>query len=210
MEIKRYKFLIGNVNTDIIDITHNSDLIGNQRKEIENTLWDIYDENSINIDKFGGIFYCDYQYRFIYQSKLYRDYFQIITPFYNKKVFNTFIDCYLPDIKSLPKYFYHKSPTNNRQSILKNGLIRNIGKTTNKFHEQYNTEYLPDAIFLYNNMNYIDENLFYNNHDIYKIPTSKLDLSKLIIDPAIAKNSFIYFDDIRPEYIKLLNGNIDI
>nr|DAO84216.1 MAG TPA: hypothetical protein [Caudoviricetes sp.] len=34
MEIKRYKFLIGNVNTDIIDITHNSDLIGNQRKEI--------------------------------------------------------------------------------------------------------------------------------------------------------------------------------
>jgi len=65
-------------------------------------------------------------------------------------------------------------------------------------------------VFLYANMNYVDGNLFINNHDIYKIPTSKLDLSKLIIDPAIAKNSFIYFDDIRPEYIKLLDENIDI
>lgn len=65
-------------------------------------------------------------------------------------------------------------------------------------------------VFLYANMDYIDENLFLNNHDIYKISLSKLDLSKLIIDPAIPKNSFIYFDDIRPEYIKLIDRNIDI
>ena len=206
---KIYKVLIGN-EIRIVNFKHTNDCVVDQRREFENILWNIYDDNERIIDKFGGIFYSDYEYRFIYQSNLYRDFFRRITLFYNKKIFDTFIDCYIPDSKNLPKYFYHKSPTKNRQSILENGLIANIGKTTNKFHEQYKTEYLPNMVFLYANMNYVDGNLFMNNHDIYKIPTSKLDLSKLIIDPAIAKNSFIYFDDISPEYIKLLDGNIDI
>lgn len=206
---KIYKVLIGN-EIRIVNFKHTNDWVVDQRREFENILWNIYDDNERIIDKFGGIFYSDYEYRFIYQSNLYRDFFRRITPFYNKKIFDTFIDCYIPDIQNLPKYFYHKSPTKNRQSILENGLIANIGKTTNKFHEQYKTEYLPNMVFLYANMNYVDGNLFMNNHDIYKIPTYKLDLSKLIIDPAIPKNSFIYFDDISPEYIKLLDGNIDI
>ena len=206
---KIYKVLIGN-EIRIVNFKHTNDWVVDQQREFENILWNIYDDNESIIDKFGNIFYCDYEYRFIYQSNLWRDFFRRITPFYNKKIFDTFIDCYIPDNQNLPKYFYHKSPIKNRQSILENGLIANIGKTTNKFHEQYKTEYLPNMVFLYANMNYVDGNLFINNHDIYKIPTSKLDLSKLIIDPAIAKNSFIYFDDIRPEYIKLLDENIDI
>lgn len=114
---KIYKVLICD-EIHIVNFEHKNDWIGDQRREFENILWNIYDGNERIIDKFGGIFYSDYEYRFIYQSNLYRDFFKRITPFYNKKIFDIFIDCYKPDIKSLPKYFYHKSSTKNRQSIL--------------------------------------------------------------------------------------------
>jgi hypothetical protein len=86
-------------------------------------------------------------------------------------------------ISKLPSTLYHKSPIGFRKSILKNGLIPNVGSSYRAHYDGVNSDLKP-YIFLYNHDEVKDgEYDSTYDDDIYAIDTSKLDVSHLHKDP---------------------------
>ena len=86
-------------------------------------------------------------------------------------------------MSKLPSTLYHKSPIGFRESILRNGLIPNVGPSYKAHYEGVSSDLKP-YIFLYNHDEV--ENGEYDStydDDIYAIDTSKLDASHLHKDP---------------------------
>lgn len=108
-------------------------------------------------------------------------------------------------IGKLPKLLYHKSPISCRKSILRGGLIPQIGPSYSSHYEGSGKELKP-YIFLYSHEK--AKNGEYDStydDDIYAIDTSQLDIYHLQNDPdKYMKGCFVYDLNIPTSAIKLI------
>lgn len=102
------------------------------------------------------------------------------------------------------KYLYHKSGYFNRKSILKNGLIPQVGPSYQAHWDD--AENLKPYIFLYDH-NKVPDGEYDSTYDddIYSVDLSQLDKSHLFRDPdSSMKGCWVYDKIISPSAIKLV------
>lgn len=106
----------------------------------------------------------------------------------------------------MPFNFYHRSPIENRESIMKNGLVAQTGECYAEYWERHNFldkyDYKP-AVFLYA----IPGRMFAkHNTDLWKINLSYIDVSLLAEDPAAIgfpnHKWYMYYGNIPPEALE--------
>ena len=107
------------------------------------------------------------------------------------------------------KYLYHKSGTFNRDSILRNGLIPQVGPSYKAHWDD--DEDLKPFIFLYDHAKvYGGEYDSTYDDDIYSVDVSQLDKSHLFRDPDMSMNGcWVYDKVISPSAIKLIYKGSD-
>ncbi len=100
-------------------------------------------------------------------------------------------------VESRFSVLYHKSPSSCRKSILKNGLIPNVGDSY-KAHWDYGDDLTP-YVFLYDH-NTIKNGEYDSTYDddIYSIDTKQLDLKHLKKDPDSGMRGCFVYDSIIP------------
>ena len=116
--------------------------------------------------------------------------------------------------RSIPKILYHASPIENREKILANGLIPQVGdeyfdwwsyEGPNGEVEDYSE--IPELIFLTSNPNLWLDCVGHGGFDLYQVDTSKLDKSDITLDPTKSlalRGSYCYGKTIPAGVIKLI------
>lgn len=104
-----------------------------------------------------------------------------------------------------PRFLYHKSPISVRKSIMKQGLIPQIGDSY-KCHYEGSGSKLKPYVFMYDH-NTIADGEYDSTYDddIFSINTEMLDWNHVYPDPdTYMKGCFVYDLPIPPEALKLI------